>query len=63
MKSSRSRLTIAVVAAFALVPLAACSSSSGSGGSSDGKTEITLLTDNADATVKPAKAVISQTLR
>jgi len=59
MKSSRSRLTIAVVAAFALVPLAACSSSSGSGGSSDGKTEITLLTDNADATVKPAKAVIA----
>ena len=31
MKSSRSRLTIAMVAAFALVPLAACSSSSGLG--------------------------------
>src|SRR6476620_3182896 len=59
MKSSRSRLTIAVVAAFALVPLAACSSSSGSGGSSAGKTEITLLTDNAETTVKPAKAVIA----
>ena len=30
-----------------------------SGGSSGGKTEITLLTDNAETTVKPAKAVIA----
>ena len=52
MKSSRSRLATAVVAVAALVPLAACSSSSGSGDAS-GKTEITLLTDNAQATVKP----------
>src|SRR6478735_8204657 len=58
MNSSRSRLTIAMIAAFALVPLTACSSSSGSGDAS-GKTEITLLTDNAEATVKPAKAVIA----
>ena len=59
MKISRSRLTIATVAAFALVPLAACSSSSDSSGSAGGKTEITLLTDNAETTVKPAKAVIA----
>ena len=59
MKHPRPSLAIAVVAATALVPLAACSSSSGSGDSSGGKTEITLLTDNAEATVKPAKAVIA----
>ncbi len=56
MKSSGSRFAIAVVAASALIPLAACSSSSGS---SSGKTEITLLTDSAETTVKPAKAVIA----
>jgi len=59
MKSSRSSLATAVVAVAALVPLAACSSSSDSGGASGGKTEITLLTDNAETTVKPAKAVIA----
>ena len=60
MKSSGSRLAIAVVAAAALVPLAACSSSSDSGsGSGSGKTEITLLVDNADTTVKGAAAVVS----
>lgn len=57
MKSPGSRFAIALVAAAALVPLAACAGSSGSGG--DGKTEITLLTDNAETTVKPAKAVIA----
>jgi raffinose/stachyose/melibiose transport system substrate-binding protein len=60
MKSFRPRFAIAVVAASALVPLAACSSSSGSGsGGGSGKTEITLLTDSADTTVKPAAAVIA----
>jgi raffinose/stachyose/melibiose transport system substrate-binding protein len=58
MKSSGSRIAIALVAASALVPLAACSSSSDSG-SGGGKTEITLLTDSADTTVKPAAAVIA----
>jgi raffinose/stachyose/melibiose transport system substrate-binding protein len=57
MKSPGSRFATALVAAAALVPLAACAGSSGSGG--DGKTEITLLTDNAETTVKPAKAVIT----
>jgi raffinose/stachyose/melibiose transport system substrate-binding protein len=59
MKSPGSRIAIALVAASALVPLAACSSSPGSSSSSGGQTEITLLTDNADATVKAAAAVIS----
>jgi raffinose/stachyose/melibiose transport system substrate-binding protein len=57
MKISRSRLAIAVVAATALTSLGACASDSGSG-SDSGKTEITLLTDNAETTVKSAKAVI-----
>src|SRR6476646_5432272 len=59
MKNSRSKLTIAVVAATALASLTACASSSDSGGSSGGKTEITLLTDNAETTIKPATAVIA----
>jgi raffinose/stachyose/melibiose transport system substrate-binding protein len=58
MKSPGSRLAIGLVAASALVPLAACSSS-GSGGSDSGKTAITLLVDNADTTVKAANAEIS----
>jgi raffinose/stachyose/melibiose transport system substrate-binding protein len=57
MKSARSRLAVSALAATALVTLAACSASSDAG--SDGKTEITLLTDNAETTVKPAKAVIA----
>jgi raffinose/stachyose/melibiose transport system substrate-binding protein len=57
MKSSRSRAAIALVAATALIPLAACSGSSDAG-SGSGKTEITLLTDNADTTIKSANAVI-----
>ncbi|QGN57431.1 ABC transporter substrate-binding protein [Nostocoides sp. HKS02] len=60
MKTFRPRFAIAMVAASALVPLAACSSSSGSGsGGGSGKTEITLLTDSADTTVKPAAAEIA----
>jgi len=60
MKSSGSRIAIALVAASALVPLAACSSSSGSGsGGGSGKTPITLLIDNSDSTVATAKAVVA----
>lgn len=61
MKSAGSRVVIVVASATALVGLAACSSSDpGSGsGSGSGKTQITLLTDNADTTVKSAKAVIA----
>src|SRR6478672_8559260 len=59
MKNSRSKLTIAVVAATALASLTACASSGSGSGSSAGKTEITLLTDNAETTVKPAAAVIA----
>ena len=57
MKSAGSRIAVAALAATALVTLAACGS--GSSGSASGKTEITLLIDNADTTVKPAKAVIA----
>jgi raffinose/stachyose/melibiose transport system substrate-binding protein len=57
MKSAGSRIAVAVVTATAVVSLAACSSSSDAS-SGSGKTTITLLTDNADTTVKPAKAVI-----
>lgn len=57
MKSAGSRIAVAVVTATAVVSLAACSSSSDAS-SGSGKTTIRLLTDNADTTVKPAKAVI-----
>ncbi|KRF22935.1 ABC transporter substrate-binding protein [Phycicoccus sp. Soil802] len=55
MKISRSKFAATVVAATAVVSLAAC----GGGGdaASSGKTTITLLTDNAETTVKPAKAI------
>lgn len=60
MKSAGSRLAVAALAATALVTLAACGSDSDSGGGASGaKTEITLLTDSAETTVKPAKAVIA----
>jgi raffinose/stachyose/melibiose transport system substrate-binding protein len=62
MKSIRLRLGGAAVAALALVTLSACGS--GSSGASDGaaaggKTEITLLIDNSESTVKTADAVIA----
>ena len=60
MKIAVLRLSTAAVAAAAVVTLAACGgSSSASGGSANGKTTITLLTDNADTTVKSADAVIA----
>jgi raffinose/stachyose/melibiose transport system substrate-binding protein len=46
----------AVLAAVALAGLSACSSSGNTG---SGKTELTLLVDNAEATVNGAKAVIA----
>jgi raffinose/stachyose/melibiose transport system substrate-binding protein len=58
MKRAHSRLAAASVAALALVTLVACGGGS-SGSASGGKTTITLLIDNADATVKAAQAVVS----
>lgn len=55
MKISRSKFAATVVAATAVVSLAACGGSGDA--SSSGKTTITLLTDNAETTVKPAKAI------
>src|SRR5690349_12862624 len=64
MKTVGLRLTTAGIAVAGMVTLAACGSGS-SGGSSgasaaggNGKTTITLLTDNADTTIKAANAVI-----
>ena len=57
MKISRSKLAVTVVAVTAVLSVAACGGDSGSG-SDSGKTEITLLIDNAETTVKSAEAVI-----
>lgn len=57
MKIYRSKLAVTVVTATALVSLAACAGGDSGSGSSGGKTTITLLTDNAETTVKPAKAI------
>ncbi|HET7476704.1 MAG TPA: extracellular solute-binding protein [Dermatophilaceae bacterium] len=60
MKTAGSRFTIAVVAAATVVGMSACSSgSSGSAGAGGaGKTQISLLIDSSDSTVKTADAVI-----
>jgi raffinose/stachyose/melibiose transport system substrate-binding protein len=67
MKDVRYRLAVAALAGSTALVVAACGSGSSSGspgsasGSSGGgsKTEITLLTDNADTTVKNANAIIA----
>ncbi|WP_088314804.1 ABC transporter substrate-binding protein [Kineosporia sp. R_H_3] len=66
MKSSRVRLTWATGLVLALATAACGSGSSGgapaaggSGGQAAGKTEITLLVDNAESTVKNAEAVVA----
>ena len=58
MKSTPTRRVLIAAAAVAAlaIPLAACSG--GGGGSSDGKTEITYLTQSDDANTTPAKALI-----
>jgi raffinose/stachyose/melibiose transport system substrate-binding protein len=60
MERLGTRLATAAVAVATLATMAACGGSgSASGGSASGKTTITLLTDNADTTVKSADAVIA----
>ena len=57
MNSTRFRLAVVAVAAVPLLAVAACSS--GDSGSSDGKTELTLLIDNGPGTVALAKGVVT----
>jgi raffinose/stachyose/melibiose transport system substrate-binding protein len=62
MKSTGLRLAAAGLAAAVVLLTAACgmgSGSSSSGGSNGGKATITLLTDNADATVAAVKTVVA----
>jgi raffinose/stachyose/melibiose transport system substrate-binding protein len=58
MKRLAPKIAVAAVAVTALATLAACGSSSGSN-SGSGKTTITLLVDNGDATVKAAAAEVA----
>jgi raffinose/stachyose/melibiose transport system substrate-binding protein len=62
MKIGALKLATSATAVVAVVALAGCgsssSSTSSSGSSSGGATTITLLVDNAESTVKPAKAVV-----
>jgi len=57
MKRLAPKLAVAAVAVTALVTLTACGSSGS--GSANGKTTITLLVDNGDATVKAAAAEVA----
>src|SRR4051794_356631 len=69
MKIAGLRLATAGAAAAALVTMTACSSglggasasssAAGGSGSGNGSGTLTLLTDNADATVKAAQSVVS----
>ena len=57
MKSTRFRLAVAAAAAVPLLAVAACGG--GDAGSSDGKTEISLLVDNNPAKVALAEGVVA----
>jgi raffinose/stachyose/melibiose transport system substrate-binding protein len=58
MKSTRFRLAVAALAALPLLAVAACGGGSDAG-SSDGKTEISLLIDNTPGTVALAEGVVA----